>query len=224
MDTIYSSAVLSLFIQFITCSLDIYVLFLHSNPVYKIIQYLLIIEIIVQLIEGSFYLWMINNFKNIQNITPIRYYDWIITTPTMLFTFSIYLLFIKNKEESTESSFYDLVINNLFVFILIFILNIFMLGFGYLVELGKISKQFGTTLGFIFFFLVFYLIYMNFAIYTNVGRIMFWIFSGIWFLYGIASLFSYKNKNISYNILDLFSKNFFGLFLAWVLYNNQLTE
>jgi len=28
---------------------------------------------------------------------------------------------------------------------------------------------------------------------------------------------SYEVKNIMYNILDLFAKNFFGLFLAYVL-------
>jgi bacteriorhodopsin len=62
------------------------------------------------------------------------------------------------------------------------------------------------------------LIYENYAKYSTVGRITFWYFSGIWGLYGIASVLSYKYKNIFYNILDLFSKNFFGIFLAVVLW------
>jgi hypothetical protein len=35
-----------------------------------------------------------------------------------------------------------------------------------------------------------------------------------WSLYGVFSTMSYTTKNTGYNILDIFSKNFFGLFLA----------
>jgi bacteriorhodopsin len=37
-------------------------------------------------------------------------------------------------------------------------------------------------------------------------------------VYGIAALLPYNVKNAMYNILDLFAKNFFGIFLAYVLY------
>ena len=42
----------------------------------------------------------------------------------------------------------------------------------------------------------------------------------IWFLYGIAALLNYKMKNIMYNILDLFAKNLFGIYLGYVILTN----
>ena len=60
----------------------------------------------------------------------------------------------------------------------------------------------------------------NFAKYTNLGTTLFWYFVIVWGLYGVAACLSYKLKNVSYNILDLFAKNFFGLFLAYLLYSS----
>jgi hypothetical protein len=37
----------------------------------------------------------------------------------------------------------------------------------------------------------------------------------VWLLYGIAYLFNYKYRNVSYNILDIFSKNFYGLYIFY---------
>ena len=48
--------------------------------------------------------------------------------------------------------------------------------------------------------------------YTKSGLLLFYYFVVVWALYGVAALMSYKWKNVGYNILDLFSKNFFGLF------------
>jgi len=97
-----------------------------------------------------------------------------------------------------------------------------MLLFGYLVEIGTLSTNIGVSLGFIPFFMMFYLIYENYAKFTDIGLTTFYYFSFIWGLYGIAAFTSYRIKNISYNILDLFSKNFFGIFLAFILYQNRL--
>jgi bacteriorhodopsin len=36
-------------------------------------------------------------------------------------------------------------------------------------------------------------------------------------MYGIAALLPYNLKNSIYNILDLFAKNFFGLFLTYII-------
>jgi bacteriorhodopsin len=43
----------------------------------------------------------------------------------------------------------------------------------------------------------------------------------VWFIYGLAALMSYKTKNIMYNILDLFAKNFFGIYLGIVVLNSM---
>lgn len=218
MNLIVSTGIASLFIQIVTAIFDFYVLGLNIPKKLIILKNLLILEFIVQIIEGSFYVWMIFNFSKNLNITLARYYDWMITTPTMLFTYSLYLLYLKNNENNIDIPFGDLVYTNLPILTIIFILNGIMLLFGYLGELNKIERYKATLLGFIPFIIYFYIIYVNFV--GPSSKFIFWCFFGLWFLYGVASLLSYTIKNISYNILDLFAKNFFGIYLAYVLYTS----
>jgi len=230
MNLIYETGVLSLIIQIATGIFDIYVLFMKFDPSLSFIKNLLWIEFWVQIIEGIFYIWLVTNFAKISNVTKYRYYDWIITTPTMLFTFCMYLYYINTKDRKDNKTntntkdnrtFYEIVEANIFDLLPIFILNTFMLFFGYLAEIGKINAVTGAILGFIPFGIFFYLIYETYAKYTNIGRITFTYFLFIWSIYGFASVLSYKYKNMIYNILDLFAKNFFGLFLAVVLLYNK---
>jgi hypothetical protein len=245
MNILLSTGIFSFFIQILTAIFDIYVLTFHHDKEYNIIRELLKLELFVQFIEGIFYFWLITNFYVIQNITVHRYYDWIITTPTMLFSYCVYLLHIKrnSKEDSEEKhdiditqnnqpleqkntvdnddSLLELIMENSINLLPIFILNTLMLLFGYLTEIGKLSVITGVSLGFIPFFIMFYLIYENYAKFTNIGRMSFFYFSIAWGLYGVAAFASYRIKNIGYNILDLFSKNFFGVFLAVILYMNR---
>jgi len=186
------------------------------SPSMSFVRNLLLIELWVQLVEGFFYVWLVMNFSKIGNITKYRYYDWIITTPTMLFTYCMYLYHIRDNKTSSET-FYQATENNILDLLPIFIFNTTMLFFGYLAEIGKIDRFLGAVLGFIPFIIFFYLIYDTYAKYTSVGRITFIYFSGIWALYGFASVLSYQYKNAIYNILDLFAKNFFGIFLGMVL-------
>jgi bacteriorhodopsin len=93
-----------------------------------------------------------------------------------------------------------------------------MLLFGYLGETGVLSIGLSTVLGFIPFFIMFYIIYQTFVIYIPEAKNIFLYFVCVWGLYGIAALMPYNIKNASYNILDLFAKNFFGLFLAYTIY------
>ena len=91
-----------------------------------------------------------------------------------------------------------------------------MLLFGYLGEINIIKNYQAVFYGFLPFIAYFYYIYEKYAKYTRNGKILFFIFAGLWSLYGVSALFPYLWKNISYNILDIFSKNFFGIFLAYI--------
>jgi len=238
MNIIYRTGVASIIIQVFTWFVDLYVLTIKYTGPLVFLKNLLWIEFAVQLVEGMFYFWMIRNFANIKNITQYRYYDWVITTPSMLFTYSMYLIYLKtmtlpvesienidSETDKLEKSFLEIVQENTPVLVPIAILNTLMLLFGYLAEIGKISFEWGAVLGFLPFFAFFYLIYENYAKYTTIGQMTFVYFISVWGLYGVASLFSYKYKNIAYNVLDLFAKNFFGVFLAVVLLlNNPKTE
>jgi hypothetical protein len=156
---------------------------------------------------------MVLHFTRIKNITVSRYYDWVVTTPIMLFTYSIYLLHLKEP----LPDLYTAVDQNKNVLSKIVILNWSMLFFGYLSEIGEMNTIISTILGFIPFSLMFYMIYDNYAKYTSIGIKTFYYFVFIWGLYGVAALMNYTTKNVMYNILDLFSKNFFALFLAYLL-------
>ena len=214
---IYTTGVVSFIIQIITIIIDTIALSIPTPPVLNDIKTLVWIEYIVNFIEGTFYYWMITNFKNIKNITLFRYYDWIITTPTMLFTYSMYLLIIEKIEKNKEHTLLELINYEKYNLITIILLNWLMLFFGYMGELGKLSVKLSTFLGFIPFIIMFYIIYENYAKYTSIGVNTFIYFVSVWGLYGIAALMNYEIKNIMYNILDLFAKNFFALFLAYIL-------
>lgn len=223
MNILFYSGILSLIVQIITGIFDVYVLTFEHDDYFHLIRELLKIELYVQMIEGAFYVWLVTNFYSIKNITPARYYDWVITTPTMLFTYCVYLLHLKRDgNDKTKDNIWEIVQQNTPNLVPIFILNTLMLMFGYLVEINYLSLGLGISLGFVPFFTMFYLIYEKYAKYTDIGVWTFWYFSTIWAIYGLAALAPYKIKNIAYNILDLFSKNFFGIFLAIILYMNKL--
>jgi hypothetical protein len=238
-----STVYASLFVQMTIGILDIYVATLPVPAAFSILKKLLGVEIFVQFIEGWFYVWFARNIHSIKNVTPIRYFDWAITTPTMLYTLCVYLDFINTKsnvkhkkddetvqttdiekhiisdhESPKQYTLIDSFKTNAIYLIPIFLLNLAMLLFGYLGEIKVIPTTLSVTLGFIPFICVFTIIYQQYAKYTQIGQVLFWSFSGIWALYGIAALMSYYWKNIMYNVLDLFAKNFFGLFIAHVIY------
>ena len=51
---------------------------------------------------------------------------------------------------------------------------------------------------------------------------IFWAFTTFWAIYGIVYLLDEETKNIGYNILDLFSKCFVGIFF-WAYLAKVLT-
>lgn len=216
-DIIYTTGLASFIIQIITTIIDTYALVIPTPPSLDDIKGLLWIEYGVNLIEGIFYFWMISNFAVIKNITKFRYYDWVITTPTMLFTYSMYILIAKKIEDKEEHTLFQAVNDEKYTLLIIILLNWLMLFFGYMGELGKMSAKLSTFLGFIPFIMMFYIIYEKYAKYTEIGKVTFIYFVFVWALYGVAALMNYEVKNIMYNILDLFAKNFFALFLAYIL-------
>ena len=217
---LYYSVFISLLVQFSTLLLDLYAVNLEYKPEDMILQGLIGIEIFVQFIEVIFYLWLYNNFTTATNITSKRYYDWVFTTPAMLFVLIVYLDYMNNtqviakEDESAINVLYETFIRNSENWVYIASMNFMMLFFGYLGATGIINKYITTTLGFGFFSAYFYFIYENYAKYSSNSRILFYMFTVLWSLYGINTLNPYIIKNVNYNILDIFSKNFFGIYLA----------
>ena len=218
---LYQSAILSLIIQIIVLFVDIFGLTIPIQKDKLLFNQLLKMEFGVQIVELIFYVWMIFNFSSIDNITPKRYYDWIITTPIMLITLMAYL---------DSRQFYDIfafISANKNILIKVVLANLAMLLFGLLGEYGVIDYNISILMGFIPFIYYFYLIYQNYINNkkpTNDKKIVFLFFFIIWSIYGLSAFFPYILKNTSYNILDLFAKNLFGVFLVYLIWTFRIKK
>lgn len=216
---IYQTAYLSLLIQVVVGIIDFLALNIKIPENKKLFKDLLKLELGVQIVEMIFYVWLVFNFAGIPNITPKRYYDWILTTPTMLITLMAFL----DKEHYI--GIIDYIIKNKYDITKVLIANILMLGLGLMGELGYINYQLAIILGFIPFLYYYNLIYNKYIKdkqQTLQKKSLYWFFFVIWSLYGISAFMPYILKNSFYNILDLFAKNITGLFLVYVIWNLKI--
>jgi hypothetical protein len=141
----------------------------------------------------------------------------------MLITLMMYLSHLDpdNKNKNLQ----DLIKENKGTVLSVISLNFLMLYYGYLGETGKMNIKDSVYAGFIPFLMYYKIIYDKFIVKikdNKEGLILYWYFFIFWGLYGVAALFPYNLKNVSYNILDLFSKNFFGIFLSYTVYKNRI--
>ena len=254
---LHLSLKVSVAVQVISAVIQFFPMFMSVPPAYMILKQLLFLENIVQVVQGSFYAWLVYNIKNETNITSKRYMDWVITTPIMLITLICYMIFLRTNNENNENNknietmqnihdiektqkqvdIFSILRENRGVIITIVILNTLMLLFGYLGETNVIPVIWGILIGFIPFIIYYYLIYNNFVksdtntntntsntqsnINTTILK-LFLYFVFFWSLYGLIGFLPYYVKNTLYNIIDLFSKNFFGLLLSYLIFTNSV--
>ena len=93
--------------------------------------------------------------------------------------------------------------------------NFAMLIFGYLGEINVISKYLSIPIGFFFFGKAFSLIFYNYANKSIFGGKLFKFLLGVWGMYGVAAMMLANIKNVSYNLLDIVAKNFYGLYIYY---------
>jgi bacteriorhodopsin len=99
-----------------------------------------------------------------------------------------------------------------------------MLYAGYLGETAQIHKMEGFFVGFAGYIGMLLTIWCYF-VHTQERyhqKLIFFVFAIIWSFYGIAYLLDPHTKNLVYNILDVFSKTMFGLFM-WAYYGNVVS-
>jgi hypothetical protein len=141
-----------------------------------------------------------------------------ITTPLMLITLSAFL----KHDGTTGDRLTDFLSKNKGSVIKIVLLNAMMLLLGLMAELGYLSPYTAVALGFIPFVLNFKHIKDTFLPKEDkVKNVVFYWFVFFWALYGVFATMNYQTKNVGYNILDIFSKNFFGLFLSYVVFKKS---
>jgi bacteriorhodopsin len=236
---LHLSLKVSVAVQVISAVIQFFSMFMNVPPAYMILKQLLVLENIVQVVQGSFYAWLFFNIQNVTNITSKRYIDWVMTTPIMLVSLICYMIFLRGSSES-HLDIFSIIRDNYPIIFSIVILNALMLLFGYLGEKNIIPLVWGVLIGFIPFIIYYYLIYNNFvksrgnaganagadpttANINNTILKLFLYFLFFWSLYGIVGLLPYYIKNTIYNILDLFSKNFFGLLLSYLIITKSIT-
>lgn len=212
---ILRSAYVSLVVQLIIGLLGLHGIFIELQQKDHILNHIMIMETLVQFIELTFYIWIVMHLSKISyDVTFVRYFDWFITTPIMLFSTVFFMEYLNFKDYKTID------VNSVFSeksseLLQIFVSNFLMLLAGFLTEIKKIPRNVGFIFGTLAFCYSFYVIYSNFVGSNMVNQCLFYFILIIWFLYGVAFLFSYVTKNTIYNILDIVSKNFYGLFIYY---------
>ena len=98
-------------------------------------------------------------------------------------------------------------------------MNYGMLGAGYLGETQMLDKTMANSIGFLFFIGMYYYIYSKYVAnkYNFDNSLLFFAFVILWAFYGVVYFMGDVQKNVIYNILDLLSKCFVGIFF-WAYY------
>ena len=155
------------------------------------------------------YLLRMNEYESgdWKGMHPLRYLDWLITTPLMLL--SISYLFSKNLNIALPG------IATLWVIFL----DILMLAFGYAGEINLLEKNKAQLLGFIPFVMMFAILYNTyFRGPINIGNISILAFYLVlWSLYGVVYILPESQVNDLYTILDTVSKGIFSLAVSYFL-------
>ena len=195
------------------------------NPVPQI-RHIMNLETCISVVAGYFYGLFVDKINKaekeaqenngdskeselpLERINDMRYTDWSISTPLML----LVLCMVLGYENKVTVTFLP------FVGVLLF--NFLMLGSGYLGELGRLSITMANAIGFVFFFLMYGIIwkvYMTGQKITYQSKVIYFLFVGLWALYGVFYQSDKMTKVFGYNILDLLSKAFVGIFFWFYL-------
>jgi bacteriorhodopsin len=215
-----NSLYFSLFIQVLSTAIGFFGLTLKVDPADQILITAVGLETIVSSIQLTFYLWYTYHFKEVVEATFYRYHDWMITTPIMLLTTILYFDYNnKPDEKKTLQSFWDEHQKDILI---IFAFNAMMLFFGYLYEIGSLDLFTSNSMGFVGLIGSFFIIYNSFVSNNLSANLpLFIAMSGIWGSYGLAATLSPGWKNLSYNLIDTLSKNFYGIYLTYVAYQKS---
>jgi bacteriorhodopsin len=181
------------------------------------VRHVLNLETAISLIAGYFYSTFLEKISAYEkddkiidwaDMTVTRYIDWSMTTPLMLLVLCMVLAQNIGKSVTLKVIFG------------VVALNYIMLYFGYLGEVKRMDRIKAMILGFVAFFGMFYLIFMNYVKpkFVKSNYILYGFFLIIWALYGVVYMINEQYKNITMNILDCIAKCFVGIGL-WAYFS-----
>jgi hypothetical protein len=216
----------SIIVQLITGLIQVSSLFWNIDSRHKVLKEVLTLETIVQGIELLFYVVVAFVSVKLASLASLRYYDWVLTTPMMLLATIIFMVWSNNEKtkEEPKITFMDTIKKYKKEIASILVLNLMMLGFGYLGETAQMPNLIAVIIGFIPFCMMFGKMYTEFVKYNSSEETkqLYWFMTSVWGLYGVAALMNPILKNVMYNGLDIVAKNFYGLFLFYKLYQLKL--
>lgn len=220
---VHASVDASIIVQVLTGVIGLWgLLWYKLDGEHRVLHSVLLMETIVQFIELAFYVVIIR-WMHVSDMARVRYYDWFLTTPTMLLTTIVYMAYEMQQENKTSPpvQFSVFARDNARIIAILFTSNFAMLLCGFLAELGVIDFPSAAVVGFAFFAVTFYVIWEKYAKHSHMGTLLFKPFAIVWACYGIAFMLPVAAKNVCYNFLDIVAKNFFGLFLIFKIQSSQ---
>ena len=215
---------ISIYVQAAVGIIDIVALTVNVPDQHLLLKDILALETIVQVIETGWYIFVIQYLPQ-EEMAKNRYYDWLFSTPLMLVSLFCYLLYenqLENDPEGTPLRLSEIVNQYSESITRIILSNLAMLSIGYLYETGQMSKQVAFAYGLIFLINTFSIIYSDTGTKSAKSTIIFFIMFLLWSVYGIAFLLPTAKKNAIFNIIDLFSKNFFELYIAILAFQKRI--
>jgi len=232
--------VLSLVVQLVVLIVSTVAIF-YTKDLPGVLNTVLILETIVQYVELAWYsiVGLLFAFgdgccgltKQMSFGVEYRYLDWFITTPTMLVTLFFSGYFFDNPCLDNEGLRQTVVFGWLVALIIVADWIMLYIGLDFEME-GLLNRRFGYW-ALVFGFLPLLCAFIpSFVVLTRNSSWEFWVLSMltlfVWSLYGAVPLYFYSDRydaeqkkndyrmkrNACFNILDLFSKNTFGLVLS----------
>lgn len=232
--------VLSLVIQLVVLIISTVAIFL-TKDLPGVLSTVLVLETIVQYVELAWYsivglLFAFGNgccglTEKMSFGVQYRYLDWFITTPTMLITLFFSGYFFDNPCLDNEGLRQTVVFGWLVALIIVADWIMLYVGLDFEME-GRLNRRFGYWALVLGFFPLVCAFIPSFVVLFRNPSWEFWLLSMltlfVWSLYGVVPLYFYPKKddtdqkknekmmmrNACFNILDLFSKNTFGLVLS----------
>ena len=220
-NTIKLTLYISIFVQIIGLIMGVFAQFKEVTDDKSLLKDIMLIENVVQFIEVMFYIIIYLFVSDLikTDIAQFRYYDWVLTTPIMLLATMLFFIYNsnckKNDKEKSKLSIWEIMRDEKETLIKMFLSNLGMLVVGFMQEKGLMNIVYSTILGFAFLDYSFYKLYK--FVGDNESNMLFWIMFVLWSIYGFAAMAKNKVKNSMYNVLDIFSKNFYGIFIAYKL-------
>lgn len=226
-----SSIDISLIIQWVVLLIGVVATSVGPSGPLRVV---LTMENVVQAIELVFYHWyrwvMVGSVaiaSGAVDLAWVRYLDWVITTPVMLVSTALFFEWQRwgtvihddntGLQDVKDFSLWDWLSENQTSVWAMVLANGVMLLVGFLQEIGVLDIVTSTVTGFIALGVSFWVLGQmreHKKTIRGKGNWLYPFMFGVWSLYGVAAILPSLPKNIMYNVLDLFSKNFYGVYVS----------